>query len=197
MPREGRPAPQFLSKASETSEPLRPYRARNVVPRDRSDEDTGTRCARQGTRVCPGRVAPGVDIRKIERREREKVRMSFKNSVASAMLAGGIAALGASTACQEAAPVAPPPVEVYVADVVVQDVPEYLDLVGQTAGSQDVEIRARVEGFLERVNFQEGTFVKAGASRAFLQVQDLRDLEHLDLIAAEYRLRRVPGLDRD
>jgi membrane fusion protein (multidrug efflux system) len=34
--------------------------------------------------------------------------------------------------------------------------------VGQALGSQDVEIRARVEGFLETVNFTEGTLVKKG-----------------------------------
>jgi membrane fusion protein (multidrug efflux system) len=77
-----------------------------------------------------------------------------------------VALAGASTglACTEEVTVAPPPIEVYVADVAVQDVPVYLDLVGQTAGFQDVEIRARVEGFLEKVNFREGSFVKAGAS---------------------------------
>jgi len=120
--------------------------------------------------------------------------MRFKNSVSNAMLAGGIAALGASAACREAAPVAAPPVEVYVADVVVQDVPEYLDLVGQTAGSQDVEIRARVEGFLERVNFQEGTFVKAGAP---LYEIDRKPLEAIlaaakaDQATAEARLAKA------
>ena len=38
----------------------------------------------------------------------------------------------------------------------------YLELVGQTEGFQDVEIRARVEGFLESMNFREGSFVKQG-----------------------------------
>ena len=46
--------------------------------------------------------------------------------------------------------------------VVQKDVPVYLELVGQTAGFQDVEIRARVEGFLETVNFREGSFVRKG-----------------------------------
>jgi len=73
-----------------------------------------------------------------------------------------IAALGA--ACKEApAPAAPPPPEVYVLPVVQKDVPMYLELVGQTRGFQDVEVRARVEGFLERVHFQEGMAVRAGA----------------------------------
>ena len=38
----------------------------------------------------------------------------------------------------------------------------YLDLVGQTQGFQDVDIRARVEGFLDTVNFREGSFVRKG-----------------------------------
>src|SRR5262252_4499168 len=66
-------------------------------------------------------------------------------------------------ACKEEAPPAPPPPpEVYVADVVRQDVPEYLELVGQTEGYQDVDIRARVEGFLLTMNFTEGSLVKKG-----------------------------------
>ena len=75
-----------------------------------------------------------------------------------------IAALAAATltGCKDEVAVAPPPVEVYAAEVAVQDVPEYLELVGQTGGFQDVDIRARVEGFLETVDFREGSFVKRG-----------------------------------
>jgi membrane fusion protein (multidrug efflux system) len=51
---------------------------------------------------------------------------------------------------------------VYVADVVARDVPTYLELVGQTVGYQDVDIRARVEGFLETMDFREGSFVQKG-----------------------------------
>jgi membrane fusion protein, multidrug efflux system len=66
-------------------------------------------------------------------------------------------------ACEKPAPVAAPPTEVYVADVVQKDVPVYLELVGQTVGFQDVEIRARVEGFLDSMDFREGSFVRKGA----------------------------------
>ncbi|HVH27224.1 MAG TPA: efflux RND transporter periplasmic adaptor subunit [Vicinamibacterales bacterium] len=66
-------------------------------------------------------------------------------------------------ACEKPAEVAPPPPAVFVADVVQRDVPVYLELVGQTMGFQDVEIRARVEGFLETMSFREGSFVKQGA----------------------------------
>jgi membrane fusion protein, multidrug efflux system len=68
----------------------------------------------------------------------------------------------ATAACKKPAPPAPPPAEVYVAPVVQRDVPVYLELVGQTHGYQDVDIRARVEGFLETVNFQEGALVHKG-----------------------------------
>jgi len=67
-----------------------------------------------------------------------------------------------AAACEKPAAVAPPPPEVYVTPVVQQDVPVYLDLVGQTQGFQDVDIRARVEGFLNTVNFREGSFVRKG-----------------------------------
>jgi membrane fusion protein (multidrug efflux system) len=40
--------------------------------------------------------------------------------------------------------------------------PVYIELVGATSGSEDVEIRARVEGYLVSVNFTEGSFVKKG-----------------------------------
>jgi membrane fusion protein (multidrug efflux system) len=67
-----------------------------------------------------------------------------------------------TVSCEKEVPPPPPPPEVYVTDVVQRDVPVYLELVGQTQGFQDVEIRARVEGFLETVNFQEGSFVRKG-----------------------------------
>ena len=81
-----------------------------------------------------------------------------------AIAIGGILVAGALAAsCKEPPPAAPPPPpEVYVTNVAQQDVPVYLELVGQAEGFQDVDIRARVEGFLETVNFQEGTFIKQG-----------------------------------
>ena len=78
------------------------------------------------------------------------------------MLVAVAMAAALSAACEKPAAVAPPPPEVYVATVVQQDVPVYLELVGQTQGFQDVDIRARVEGFLETLNFREGSFVRKG-----------------------------------
>jgi membrane fusion protein (multidrug efflux system) len=73
----------------------------------------------------------------------------------------GLAAL-ASPGCDKKEVAAAAPPEVYVADVTRRDVPVYTELVGQTRGSQDIEIRARVEGYLDRVAFTEGSFVKRG-----------------------------------
>jgi len=56
----------------------------------------------------------------------------------------------------------PPPPEVKVAKVLQKTTPIYKEFVGQTRGQTEVEIRARVEGFLETVNFKEGSFVKKG-----------------------------------
>jgi membrane fusion protein (multidrug efflux system) len=78
-------------------------------------------------------------------------------------LVAAASALALCAACEQPPPAPPPaPPEVYVSDVEQKDVPVYLDLVGQTEGFQDVEIRARVEGFLDSVNFREGSFVRRG-----------------------------------
>ena len=77
-------------------------------------------------------------------------------------IAAVIAAAALTAACEKPAAIAAPPTEVYVADVLQKDVPVYLDLVGQTQGFRDVDIRARVEGFLDSVNFREGSFVRRG-----------------------------------
>ena len=83
--------------------------------------------------------------------------MTFRIGASALLVLAGV------TGCTEPPPAAaPPPPDVYVAAAVQQDVPIYLELVGQAKGSQDVEIRARVEGFLETVSFREGSIVKRG-----------------------------------
>ena len=57
---------------------------------------------------------------------------------------------------------AAPPVPVKVATVIRKDVPEIVESVGQTRGSIEVEVRARVEGFIDAVLFEEGRPVKKG-----------------------------------
>jgi membrane fusion protein (multidrug efflux system) len=59
-------------------------------------------------------------------------------------------------------PPPPPPPEVKVAPDVQRDVPIYVDVIGQTRGSTEIEVRARVEGFLESVDYREGSLVQKG-----------------------------------
>ena len=53
-----------------------------------------------------------------------------------------------------------PPQEIPVIEVFQRDVPIYREYVGQVFGEQDIPVRARVEGFLEGIHFQEGSAVK-------------------------------------
>ncbi len=70
--------------------------------------------------------------------------------------------LGLAACGKEAAP-APPPTQVKAAAVLVRDVPIFLEAIGQTRGNTEIEIRARVEGFIESVDFREGTLVRKGS----------------------------------
>src|SRR4030095_9109395 len=70
--------------------------------------------------------------------------------------------LNIGVACSKKEAPLPPPPEVQVAAVVQRDVPIYIELVGSTLGSEDVEIRSRVEGYLVSINFTEGSLVRKG-----------------------------------
>jgi membrane fusion protein, multidrug efflux system len=52
--------------------------------------------------------------------------------------------------------------EVPVASVLIRDVPLTQEYVGQTLGASDIQIRARVQGFLTSIHFKEGSKVKKG-----------------------------------
>lgn len=54
------------------------------------------------------------------------------------------------------------PPAVKVATVLERDVPVHAEAIGETRGNTEIEIRARVEGFVESVDFQEGSLVEKG-----------------------------------
>jgi RND family efflux transporter MFP subunit len=58
--------------------------------------------------------------------------------------------------------VAPPPPKVSVAQPLVQDITDYLEMTGSTVASGRVDVRARVSGELQAMHFQPGTEVEAG-----------------------------------
>ena len=65
---------------------------------------------------------------------------------------------------------APPP-QVTVVVTQAKDVPIYQEFVGQIYGFKDIAIRARVEGFLEGIHFEEGSRVDKGALLYTLESQ--------------------------
>jgi RND family efflux transporter MFP subunit len=81
-----------------------------------------------------------------------------------ARLCVSLGMLLAVVACHENKPVAsaPPAANVDVINVELRDVPVVFEYVGQTESSQQVEIHSRVNGFLEKRVYQEGSLVHQG-----------------------------------
>src|SRR5262245_18978397 len=79
-------------------------------------------------------------------------------------LAGLAFAVLVSGCTQPAAgpPPAPPPPEVLVGLPIRKQVVDYEEFTGRTEAMAAVEVRARATGYLEKVNFREGSVVKEG-----------------------------------
>src|SRR5271166_2855290 len=75
-----------------------------------------------------------------------------------------VAAIVLSGCKQENAPqsAAASPPQVVVAAVEQRDVPIVREWIGQLDGSENVDIRARVSGYIQEIAFKEGTVVKTG-----------------------------------
>ena len=87
-----------------------------------------------------------------------------------------------------------PPPEVNVATVAPKNVPVTFEYVGQTAGSREVEVRARVTGILLKRNFDEGAPVKQGQSLFTIDpapYQAAAARAEADVGAAEARLEQA------
>src|SRR5437764_11026034 len=63
---------------------------------------------------------------------------------------------------QAQAPGTPPPMPVSVMQIRTQDVPIYGNYASQTFARDMVEVRGRVDGYVESRSFQAGTDVRAG-----------------------------------
>lgn len=59
---------------------------------------------------------------------------------------------------------APPPPKVTVMTPVEQDITRYFDATGNTAAVNSVDLVARVQGFVQAINYTDGEFVKKGTS---------------------------------
>jgi membrane fusion protein (multidrug efflux system) len=85
--------------------------------------------------------------------------LSAAATLAAALLTAGCK--GKDAVKVEASNLVPP--AVVVAEVEQRTVPIYSEFVGQTRAHETVELRARVEGVLEKIYFREGSPVRRGA----------------------------------
>jgi membrane fusion protein (multidrug efflux system) len=86
--------------------------------------------------------------------------MRFRGARSGA--AAAVLAAAALCACEKAAAPEAKPLEVPVVRVIQRDTPITAERVGQLYGAEDIEIRARVPGFLLGVHFKEGSNVGKG-----------------------------------
>jgi RND family efflux transporter MFP subunit len=87
-----------------------------------------------------------------------------QGAVAVSHMAFVISAFAALSGCEQNSFVPPPPPKVDVGLPVQRAVTRYLDATGNTAPIQTVDLVARVQGFLESINYKDGGFVKKGTT---------------------------------
>ena len=91
-----------------------------------------------------------------------RIALSF---AASAMIAG----------CgQDNRYVAPPPPRVTVATPLERQVSRYFESTGNTAAINTVDLVARVQGFVQEINYKDGAFVKKGTSLFVIEPEPYR-----------------------
>jgi membrane fusion protein (multidrug efflux system) len=82
--------------------------------------------------------------------------------IAQRRLLGILVVCTTMAGCKESPPPPTPPPEVVVEPVQVRDMPVQAEFTGEVRGGQDVEIRARVAGFLQSQHYTEGGLVRKG-----------------------------------
>ena len=85
---------------------------------------------------------------------------------------------------------APPPPAVTVAKPILKDIIEQDDFIGRFEAVDQVEIRARVSGYLDKVHFQDGALVKVGDPLFTIDQRPYRAaLEQADATVASAQVR--------
>ncbi len=93
---------------------------------------------------------------------REARRRSFWRCSRAAAWSTLLTVLVLTAACERNVYAPPPPPKVTVSQPVAKPVTDYLEFTGNTAAFNKVQLRARVEGYMEKVLFQDGDRVKKG-----------------------------------
>ena len=91
---------------------------------------------------------------------RRAVRRHFPSSLLAIVML--VTMLGCGTQTDSAAKTAQAPPSVKIAQPLAQDVTEWDEYTGRIEAVSSVDVRARVSGYLEKVNFKAGAMVKKG-----------------------------------
>ena len=97
--------------------------------------------------------------------------MKVRISLSVAVLSGLLPLLAA---CSSETPPAPPPPEVEVLSVRTQPVPNIIELPGRLQAIRTAEVRARVDGIVQRRLYEEGSDVRAGQPLFAIDPRELR-----------------------
>ena len=88
---------------------------------------------------------------------------------------------------------APPPPRVTVTTPVERDVSRYFETTGNTAAINTVDLVARVQGFVQAINYTDGDFVKKGTSLFTIEPEPYRlkvELAKASVISAQATLKQ-------
>jgi RND family efflux transporter MFP subunit len=96
-----------------------------------------------------------------------------------------------ATGCERGAAPAPVSIEVVVSPPIERAVIDHLDFTGRTQSRDAVQLRARIGGYLQKINFKDGAEVKEG--QVLFEIDDRtyraqRDLAKADVTLAEARV---------
>ena len=86
------------------------------------------------------------------------------SAVIALRAAFALSAFAALSACEQNTFVPPPPPKVDVATPAQKSITRFLDATGNTAPFKMVDLVARVQGFLQAINYRDGSFVKEGTT---------------------------------
>jgi RND family efflux transporter MFP subunit len=87
---------------------------------------------------------------------------------------GACLALVVLSGCERNTYVPPPPPKVDVALPVQRQITHFLEATGNTAPVQSVDLVARVQGFLQSIDYQDGAFVKQGTTLFTIEPETYR-----------------------
>lgn len=136
--------------------------------------------------------------RSIQRLGRRSGRRGRLARAGSALIVSAIALAGG---CRESDQgnvyAAPPPPEVIVARPTQRDVVSYMTYTGVVEASETVELRARVQGFLESVNYEPGQRVKKGDVLFVIDKREYQAAVDQAVAAVQAREASLLGAEND